>query len=94
VCSRDLDPDPDPTLITCREKSGLQQPRKGEAPALQGNDERDTTLNQLLSEMDGFGDGGGPVVCMSADALAFCFVQQLTASRGSCLPMFLTQTAS
>jgi hypothetical protein len=25
---------------------------------LQGNDERDTTLNQLLSEMDGFGDQG------------------------------------
>lgn len=27
--------------------------------SLQGNDERDTTLNQLLSEMDGFGDQGG-----------------------------------
>ena len=28
----------------------------------QGNDERDTTLNQLLSEMDGFGDGGARVI--------------------------------
>ena len=28
----------------------------------QGNDERDTTLNQMLSEMDGFGDGVGVIV--------------------------------
>lgn len=28
----------------------------------QGNDERDQTLNQMLSEMDGFGDGVGVIV--------------------------------
>ena len=28
----------------------------------QGNDERDTTLNQMLSEMDGFGEGVGVIV--------------------------------
>eukprot|EP00884_Botryococcus_braunii_P004536 jgi/Botrbrau1/14083/Bobra.182_3s0030.1 len=31
-----------------------------------GNDERDQTLNQMLSEMDGFNDGGPQVVVMGA----------------------------
>ena len=31
-------------------------------PLLQGNDERDQTLNQMLSEMDGFSDEAGVIV--------------------------------
>ena len=44
---------------------------------LQGNDERDTTLNQLLSEMDGFGDQGGPATSHPSPRVFFPILRQL-----------------
>ena len=47
-----------PAIIFIDEIDAVGRTRGG----AQGNDERDTTLNQMLSEMDGFGEGVGVIV--------------------------------
>lgn len=47
-----------PAIIFIDEIDAVGRVRGGS----QGNDERDTTLNQMLSEMDGFGQGVGVIV--------------------------------
>lgn len=47
-----------PAIIFIDEIDAVGRTRGGS----QGNDERDTTLNQMLSEMDGFGEGVGVIV--------------------------------
>ena len=55
---------------------------KRRASPLQGNDERDTTLNQLLSEMDGFGDQGGRPTQVDPNIQAHEFPTDSLASLG------------
>jgi AFG3 family protein len=50
-----------PSIIFIDEIDAIERSR-GKANSFQTNDERESTLNQLLTEMDGFGDNPGVIV--------------------------------
>ena len=50
---------------------------RGKNPSMGGNDERENTLNQLLTEMDGFGSNSGVIILAAtnrADILDKAFI--------------------
>ena len=50
-----------PCIIFIDEIDAIGRSR-GKNPAFGGNDERENTLNQLLTEMDGFGTNSGVII--------------------------------
>ena len=54
-----------PSIIFIDELDAVGRKRGG----AKGNDERDQTLNQLLTEMDGFGDDNGVIVMAATNRL-------------------------
>ncbi len=50
-----------PCIIFIDEIDAIGRAR-GQNPSMGGNDERENTLNQLLTEMDGFGDNSGVII--------------------------------
>lgn len=50
-----------PCIVFIDEIDGVGRAR-GKNPAMGGNDERENTLNQLLTEMDGFGSNSGVII--------------------------------
>jgi cell division protease FtsH len=50
-----------PAIIFIDEIDAIGRAR-GKAPSFSANDERESTLNQLLTEMDGFGSNSGVII--------------------------------
>ncbi len=55
-----------PCIIFIDELDAIGKSRAGAGGFVGGNDEREQTLNQLLTEMDGFGVGGNTVIVLAA----------------------------
>ena len=55
-----------PCIIFIDELDAIGKSRAGGPGSFGGNDEREQTLNQLLTEMDGFGAGDGTVIVLAA----------------------------
>ncbi|GCE65192.1 ATP-dependent zinc metalloprotease FtsH [cyanobiont of Ornithocercus magnificus] len=55
-----------PCIIFIDELDAIGKSRSGSMGVVGGNDEREQTLNQLLTEMDGFAPKGKPVIVLAA----------------------------
>ena len=54
---------------------------RGKSPNMGGNDERESTLNQLLTEMDGFGSNSGVIILAATNRAAILDKALLRAGR-------------
>lgn len=54
---------------------------RGKSPSLGGNDERENTLNQLLTEMDGFGTNSGVIILAATNRVEILDPALLRAGR-------------
>ena len=55
-----------PCIIFIDELDAIGKSRSGSMGVVGGNDEREQTLNQLLTEMDGFASADKPVIVLAA----------------------------
>ena len=54
---------------------------RGKNPSMGGNDERENTLNQLLTEMDGFGSNSGVIILAATNRADILYMAVLRAGR-------------
>ena len=69
-----------PCIIFIDEIDAIGRAR-GKNPALGGNDERENTLNQLLTEMDGFGTNSGVIILAATNRVEILDPALLRAGR-------------
>ncbi len=69
-----------PCIIVIDEIDAVGRAR-GKNPALGGNDERENTLNQLLTEMDGFGTNSGVIILAATNRVDILDKALLRAGR-------------
>lgn len=69
-----------PCIIFIDEVDAIGRAR-GKNPALGGNDERENTLNQLLTEMDGFGTNSGIIILAATNRVEILDPALLRAGR-------------
>ncbi len=69
-----------PCIIFIAELDGIGRAR-GKNPTMGGNDERENTLNQLLTEMDGFGTNSGVIILAATNRVDILDKALLRAGR-------------
>ena len=74
-----------PCIIFIDELDAIGKSRSGSMGVVGGNDEREQTLNQLLTEMDGFASTDKPVIVLAAtnQPEVFLFLTSYWAGRFS-----------